>query len=215
LKHEVQFFGKKHSEFWPCANGLISFNAEVRDFTPEKFPVRGQPIVAAYWGDADLRTCRPDVSVRCSYWQVYYGAEANLLDAKITDKYFEGEQTFKAQVAIVQTWDNVGYYDLQTDKRNTFQIIVVSDGFENAFAGIYYGRIDWTTGDSSDGVDGLGGTPAQMGFDAGDEINYYAHPFSQRPEVLQLENQEFLYAISKTKICNSGEQLIDNKCTRE
>ena len=30
LDFEVQFFGKKYTKFWPCANGLISFNDEVR-----------------------------------------------------------------------------------------------------------------------------------------------------------------------------------------
>ena len=35
------------------------------------------------------------------------------------------------------------------------QIIVVSDGGPLTFAGIYYGQIQWTTGDSSDGVNGL------------------------------------------------------------
>ena len=34
-----------------------------------------------------------------------------------------------------------------------------------------------------------------MGFDAGDERNYYAHPWSQTDNVLKLANQEFLYAI--------------------
>ena len=26
---EIKFFGKKYNKFWPCANGLISFNGEV------------------------------------------------------------------------------------------------------------------------------------------------------------------------------------------
>ena len=35
------------------------------------------------------------------------------------------------------------------------------------------GRIQWTTGDFSGGLDGLGGTEALAGFDPGNGINYY------------------------------------------
>jgi len=170
-------------------------------------------MVAAYWGDVDLRTCRPEFKARCSYWKVYYGQAAGFLNDKITNDYFSSEQTFTAKVAIVQTWDRVSYYDTQIDKSNTFQIVIVSDGDVNSFAGLFYGDIQWTTGDSSDGVEGLGGTPAQMGFDAGDEKNFYAHPFSRTTRITELANKEFLYAISATKICGAGEQLTtDFKC---
>ena len=35
------------------------------------------------------------------------------------------------------------------------------------------GRIQWTTGDNSGGYNGLGGTEALAGFNAGDYIHYY------------------------------------------
>jgi len=214
LDFDVQFFGKKHNKFWPCANGLISFNDEVRTYTPNAFPISNQPMVAAYWGDVDLRTCRERADIRCSYWKVYYGDSAKFLDDKITRDYFRSPHaTFRAKVAIVQTWDNVGYYDQEANKLNTFQIVIVSDGFENAFAGFYYGNLAWTTGDSSDGIDGLGGTPAQMGFDAGDNTNFMSHKWSRTADILKLQNKEFLYAISTTIICQAGEELIEGTCT--
>ena len=40
--------------------------------------------------------------MRCSYFKVFYGDEANFLNDKITQDYMEGEQTFTAKVAIVQ-----------------------------------------------------------------------------------------------------------------
>ena len=35
------------------------------------------------------------------------------------------------------------------------QIVIVSDGFDNTFAGMYYDKITWTTGDDEGGKNGL------------------------------------------------------------
>lgn len=212
---KITFFGEKHDKFWPCANGLISFRGQVEAYTPEKFPIANQPVVAAYWGDVDLRRCRKDLQMRCSYFKVYYGEDAGFLNGKITRKYMTGLQTFKAKLAIVQTWDQVGYYDRQTNKENTFQIVIVSDGFDNTFAAFYYDKIEWTTGDDSGGVNGIAtatGTPAQMGFDAGNRKDFFAFEDSRKPAVINLAGKEFIYAISDTKICPDGQELIDNVC---
>ena len=40
------------------------------------------------------------------------------------------------------------------------------------------GGLDWTTGNANEGEDGLGGVPAQVGFDAANRVNFYAHPDS-------------------------------------
>jgi hypothetical protein len=81
---KIKFFGAVHNEFWPCANGMISFKGQVETYTPKKFPIAGQPVVAAFWGDVDLRRCRADLQMRCSYFKVFYGNEANFLNGKIT-----------------------------------------------------------------------------------------------------------------------------------
>ena len=54
---------------------------------------------------------------------------------------------------------------------------MATDGFSSYV--IYYyadGEIQWTTGDASGGMDGLGGTPAQVGFNAGDGIRFATVP---------------------------------------
>ena len=48
------------------------------------------------------------------------------------------------------------------------------------------GEIQWTTGDASDGVGGLGGTPAQVGFNAGDGQRYAAIPQSRTSEIINV-----------------------------
>jgi len=44
----------------------------------------------------------------------------------------------------------------------------------------------WTTGDSSGGDDGLGGTEALAGINAGDGYNYHIIPGSQTPSIINI-----------------------------
>jgi hypothetical protein len=50
-----------------------------------------------------------------------------------------------------------------------------------------YEDINWTTGDASGGTNGLGGTPAQAGFDAGDGNNFFIVPGSRTASVVDLD----------------------------
>ena len=49
-------------------------------------------------------------------------------------------------------------------------------------------ELQWTTGDASGGTLGLGGTPAQVGLNAGDGVHYYTIPGSQTPNVINIVN---------------------------
>ena len=64
---------------------------------------------------------------------------------------------------------------LATDGLLSFVIFLYADG-----------KIQWTTGDASGGTNGFGGTPAQVGFDAGDGIRYFAVPSSQTDEIINI-----------------------------
>ena len=48
------------------------------------------------------------------------------------------------------------------------------------------GRIQWTTGGHSGGYNGLGGTEALAGINAGDYINYVTVPGSQTPDIINI-----------------------------
>jgi hypothetical protein len=48
--------------------------------------------------------------------------------------------------------------------------------------------MQWTTGDASGGIAGLGGTPAQAGFNAGDGVNHYSIPGSRTSNVISIAN---------------------------
>ena len=47
--------------------------------------------------------------------------------------------------------------------------------------------ITWTTGDASGGSNGFGGTPAQVGFNKGDSVNYFAAELSRTSGVVDIE----------------------------
>ena len=49
------------------------------------------------------------------------------------------------------------------------------------------GEIQWTTGDDSGGINGLGGTEAQVGFNAGDGIHYASVPGSQTRDIINID----------------------------
>ena len=48
------------------------------------------------------------------------------------------------------------------------------------------GRIQWTTGDRSGGLHGLGGTEALVGIDAGDCINHVTVPGSRTSDIINI-----------------------------
>ena len=84
-------------------------------------------------------------------------------------------------------------------KVNTFQCILVTDG-QFSFTIFLYprGGIQWTTGDASGGINGLGGIPAQVGFNAGDGICFYAINSSRTDDVINVDEMS---NVMKPGIC--------------
>ena len=164
----VNFFSGKYAKMHINNNGNVTFDNRVSSFTPSPFPIANRPMIAPYWGDVDTRGGLSDSEDLHSN-QVYY---ALLGDGR-----------------IVVTWYKVGYYSANKDKYNTFQLVMTNRGdigsgdFDVEYR---YSRLEWTTGDASGGSGGLGGVPAQVGLDAGDQENYYAHPDSLTENVLGL-----------------------------
>lgn len=79
--------------------------------------------------------------------------------------------------AMYVNWEGVGYYNSQTDKVNTFQLIITDGndpilppGNNIAFC---YGDMQWTTGAASNGTNGFGGVPATVGANKGDGASFF------------------------------------------
>ena len=160
----LEFFGQRFHSMFVNNNGSITFGGPTGTFTPQRFPVSGNRMVAPFWADVDTRGAgRPQRNG--VYWDVRPGQ-------------------------VVVTWHNVGFYSSNDSRQNTFQLVIISnenlDLDELWRVQFRYNRCEWTTGNASGGQGGLGGTPAQAGFDAGDSRTYEILPGSGTGAVLDL-----------------------------
>ena len=179
LPFDYCLYGDTYNSCYINTNGNISFDAPVSTFSSAAFP-NNFVMVAPFWADVDIR-----------------GASSGLVYYKITEHY------------MVVIWDNVGYFDSNTDKKNSFQLII-SDGttpiipFGNNTA-FCYGDMVWTTGDVSDGINGFEGIPATAGANRGNSTNFiqfgrfnqqggaYQGPFGTNSGIDWLDNRSFFY----------------------
>jgi len=159
LPFAFDFYGASRTSLYINNNGNITFDVPVGIFTPTGFPSAVAPMLAPFWADVDTRNRA--------------GANTNLVWHRFVDLDENGSPD-----TLVVTWDAVGYYDRKNSRLNTFQVAI--SGIRNAFGGpdgpggfnalFSYGSMGWTTGDASDGVNGLGGTPATVGANRGDGV---------------------------------------------
>ena len=73
------------------------------------------------------------------------------------------------------------------------------------------GEIQWTTGDLSGGSNGLGGTPAHVGFNAGDGVRFATVPGSQTHEIINIASTsnvgvpgEWVFRVDQEDIAAGG-----------
>uniref|UniRef100_A0A914PEL2 NIDO domain-containing protein n=1 Tax=Panagrolaimus davidi TaxID=227884 RepID=A0A914PEL2_9BILA len=115
-------------------------------------------MISPFWADVDTR-------------------DSGMNDGVYFRESFKDSDLQKAQTEVINAFPNLNGIQLKwvyivtwfnpTSNRNSFQAAITTDGILS-FAIFYYNNITWTTGDASNGINGLGGTPAQAGFDAGD-----------------------------------------------
>ena len=100
--------------------------------------------------------------------------------------------------------------------------MLITDGSQSFVIFLYAdGEIQWTTGDASGGVNGSGGIPAQVGFNAGDGVNFAAVPGSRTTEIINIEKLSnvgipgfFVFQVSQdTIIIEDGKSLSIIICT--
>eukprot|EP00731_Ephydatia_muelleri_P007380 Em0003g1628a len=96
-------------------------------------------------------------------------------------------------------------------QNNTFQCILVASNATSFVIYLYAdGLIQWTTGDASGGSNGLGGKQAQIGFNAGDSVNYVKVPGSGTPVVINITSAsnvlvpgQWIYAVHEVRISSA------------
>eukprot|EP00057_Strongylocentrotus_purpuratus_P021270 XP_011675744.1 PREDICTED: alpha-tectorin-like [Strongylocentrotus purpuratus] len=182
------FFDHDHTSLFVNNNGVISFLERVPQYTPDPFPLAlGRRLLTPFWADVDTTN-----GGTLSYRQVLRFAQndATFLEADgVIRAQFVDMRDFVSSWMYIATWDKVAFFlASDTSIRNSFQAVMVTDG-RYSFAIFNYGDINWTTGAASGGNSdtGLGGTPAQVGFNAGDGKISYSVPGSRTAAVVDIE----------------------------
>ncbi len=189
IPFSFNLYGDLYNVLYINNNGNISFDMPWFTYSSSPFPTSSFAMVAAFWADVDTRG--PSCLGTPPAGEVWY---------KITP------------TAIYVNWVAVGYYGCQNDKLNTFQIIL-TDGTDPVIGigknvSLCYGDMQWTTGTASGGIGGFGGTPANVGANRGNGIDYiqfglfdqagttYDGPFGLNDGVDWLDGKNFVITTS-------------------
>ncbi|XP_071491471.1 protein mesh-like [Diadema antillarum] len=182
------FFDHDHDSLFVNNNGVLSFLITVGQYTPDPFPLDdGRRLITPFWGDVDTNE-----GGWLSFREVLRLGQNEAMfeeaDSIIRSAFIDMRQ-FTSSWLYIATWDRVAFYGTSNPSiTNTFQAVLVTDG-RYSFAIFNYDDINWTTGTASGGNSdtGLGGTPAQVGFNAGDGIKYYSVPGSRTNDIVDVE----------------------------
>ena len=183
------FYGQQVNAIYINNNGNVSISTPYSTFTANSFPDPSYTMIAPFWGDVDTRGLLSGI--------VYY---------QLTNSHL-----------IIQ-WEHVGYFNEHDDLNNTFQLIM-TDGVDpllppGSNVSFCYQDMQWTTGDASGGVGGFGGTPATVGVNQGNGIDYiqiglfdqaggsYDGPYGNNDGIDALDNQSFIL-----NVCQSGNNV--------
>jgi hypothetical protein len=141
----ANFFGRFRSSLYVNNNGNVTFDSALPTYTPFGLTGVNREIIAAFFADVDTRNPASGV--------VTYGSD-----------------TINGRRAFGVNYFDVGYYQQHVDRTNTFQLVLIEradTGEGNFDIEFNYARIQWETGDASDGVGGLGGVSASVGWSNG------------------------------------------------
>ncbi len=174
----IDFYGSEYSSLWVNTNGVISLGQGIFDYTPRTFPIDLRtPIIAPLWGDADTRFAPSG--------QVWYRTTTDTSQLAAIAQSMSGASTPPALLyATVVTWDQIGFYngDKASDKFNTFQALIVSDGITTQTIFNYPdGGINWLRGSSNPAI-----SFPSAGLDAGNGVNYVNLPGAGTAGVVNL-----------------------------
>ena len=152
----MNFFGTTYTGLWVNNNGNVTFTSSYGTYTPTGLISVGQPIIAPFFADVDTRGAGSGL--------VHYGTDT-----------LNGHHAFGVE------WPAVGYFSAETNKLNTFELILIDrtdTGAGNFDIEMNYNSILWETGGASGGTNGLGGTSAAAGYSSGTAPGTYQFPGS-------------------------------------
>ncbi len=155
------FYGVNYTSLNVYDNGNVQFSTNSTNFTSTGFPSTLVNMIAPFWSDGKLN---------------------NLVSGKRYGKVLIDQ----APTHIVISWDSLPYYQgtvADVSKLNRFQL-VLTNGNDPILppgknVGFYYTKMQWTTGDASDGLNGFPdpslppAKPATVGANQGNGTDYF------------------------------------------
>lgn len=131
LDEDIVFYNKSYRSLYINVNGHVSFESEVPAYRADIPLPHGLHIIAVFLADIDTTASG----------RIYYRStsEEAILQRAAADiqTYFSGFESFMPTSLFIATWDRVGYYMEGSDRVNTFQLVVASDG-TNSFTIFHY-----------------------------------------------------------------------------
>ena len=188
IPFQFNLYGDLYSNLYINNNGNVSFDAPWGTFTANPFPTASFAMVAPFWADIDTRG---DDGL---------GLNGGTVKYKITP------------TALYVNWDDCGYFSMHTDKKVFIQLII-TDGTDPVIGigknvSFCYKEMDWTTGDASSGINGFGGSPAVVGANRGNGVDFiqfgtfdqpgsaYDGPFGAPDGIDWLDTKNFVFTTS-------------------
>merc|ERR1712110_1253149 len=184
LRNDVPYFGNHYNNVYFSSNGVISFDRGVSSYTSQAFPIDDLTMFSPFWSDFNTA-----IEGTWSYRQLRAGDDLERA-SRIVNFELDAYSDFVGTDGVVVTYSGVAHFgrSSSSDRTNDMQAILVHDN-NHSFAIFQYGDIEWTTGTASSGdaCDGLGGTPAQVGFNDG-HGRYFSMPGSQTNEMQNVDD---------------------------
>ncbi|XP_067009862.1 nidogen isoform X2 [Anabrus simplex] len=160
----IVFYGETYRSIFVNTNGLLSFLTDIPVFFNIQFPL-DYPVIAPLYTNVDTRERGTVYYRETQDPQLLDRAAINIRDA------FSAGQDFTPKSLFIATWDDVGYFDRGSDKANSFQAVIISDG-SDSYVELLYAEdgIQWIQGSGHES--GLPDARAQAGLVSGDGRMY-------------------------------------------
>ncbi|XP_059481831.1 protein mesh isoform X2 [Neocloeon triangulifer] len=236
---QLPFFGFRFNYTRLSMHGYLEFSDPPEHYTyPLTFPVKEWPkkadpsFIGIFYSKCRIGSIHPtDIDQRSP--GVYFRLERDLQTR--TDQFgvemrerlmwdiregVVGSDTFIPKHAVIVTWKNMSFaggIDNSLYKTNTFQMVLATDEVYT-YAIFNYAELQWTTHTEAGGdtTGGEGGTPAFVGFNAGNGTQSYEyHPYSQASTLRDLSGRGWANNFPGRHIFRLDEKIMLGTCNKD
>ncbi|CAG7823396.1 unnamed protein product [Allacma fusca] len=240
LNFLLPYFGFGYNYTWVSLHGFLAFS-DGPTLSPEyplEFPITDYPkhsdpsFIGPFYSKCKIGELNGDeVDKRGS--GVYFRVERDLpsrtdrLGVELRERLLwdiregiVGAEWFEPRHAVIVTWKNVTFGGGTIHARkttNTFQLVLGTDE-TRTYALYNYKHLGWMTHTEAGGSseDGSGGTPAFIGFNAGNGTRAFEYkPYSQSPKIFDILSSGHVNGMPGRHIFRVDERIMPGQCIPE